>query len=100
MMRAKHPLIPLELFRFRNFTVTNLSTLVIYGALYVTGYYLGLFQQGTLGYTAAAAGASGIPGSLFLIFLSSRFGAFASRYVPSWFMALLPPTMPFALPCS
>jgi EmrB/QacA subfamily drug resistance transporter len=93
MMRAKHPLIPLELFRFRNFTVTNLSTLVIYGALYVTGYYLGLFQQGTLGYTAAAAGASGIPGSLFLIFLSSRFGAFASRYGPRWFMAVGPAIM-------
>src|SRR5207245_731907 len=49
MMRAKHPLIPLDLFRSRNFTVTNISTLLIYGALYVTFYYLGLFQQGTLG---------------------------------------------------
>ena len=93
MMRAKHPLIPLELFRFRNFTVTNISTLLIYGSLYVTFYYLGLFQQGTLGYTAAAAGAGGIPGSLFLIFLSSRFGAFASRYGPRWFMAVGPVIM-------
>ena len=93
MRRAKHPLIPLDLFRFRNFTVTNISTLLIYGALYVTFYYLGLFQQGTLGYTAAAAGAAGIPGSLFLIFLSSRFGAFASRYGPRWFMAIGPAIM-------
>lgn len=93
MMRAKHPLIPLDLFRFRNFTVTNISTLLIYGSLYVTFYYLGLFQQGTLGYTAAAAGAGGIPGSLFLIFLSSRFGAFASRYGPRWFMAIGPAIM-------
>jgi EmrB/QacA subfamily drug resistance transporter len=93
MVRAKHPLIPLELFRFRNFTVTNISTLLIYGALYVTFYYLGLFQQGTLGYTAAAAGAGGIPGSLFLIFLSSRFGAFAGRYGPRWFMAIGPAIM-------
>src|SRR5439155_15515 len=58
MMRAKHPLIPLDLFRSRNFTVTNISTLLIYGALYVTFYYVGLFQQGTLGYAAAAAGAA------------------------------------------
>ena len=93
MKRAKHPLIPLELFRFRNFTVTNISTLLIYGSLYVTFYYLGLFQQGTLGYTAAAAGAGGIPGSLFLIFLSSRFGALASRYGPRWFMAVGPVIM-------
>src|SRR5579864_2592437 len=53
MLRSKHPLIPPSLFRSRNFTVTNISTLLIYGALYVTFYYLGLFQQGTLGYTAA-----------------------------------------------
>ncbi len=59
MRRAKHPLIPLELFRSRNFTVVNISTLLIYGSLYVTFYYLGLFQQGTLGYAAAAAGAAG-----------------------------------------
>ncbi|MEO8745543.1 MAG: MFS transporter [Candidatus Dormiibacterota bacterium] len=90
MMRVKHPLIPLKLFRSRNFAVTNISTLLIYGALYVTFYYLGLYQQGSLGYTAAAAGAGGIPGTLFLIFFSRRFGSLASRYGPRWFMAIGP----------
>ena len=93
MRRAPHPLIPLELFRSRNFTVTNISTLLIYGALYVTFYYVGLFQQGTLGYAAAAAGAAGIPGSLFLIFLSSRFGSLAAKYGPRLFMAVGPAIM-------
>jgi len=90
MLRSPHPLIPPHLFRSRNFTVTNISTLLIYGALYVTFYYLALFQQGTLGYTAAAAGAAGIPGSLFLIFFSSRFGRLAARFGPRWFMAIGP----------
>jgi len=93
MKRAKHPLIPLELFRSRNFTVTNISTLLIYGALYVTFYYVGLFQQGTLGYTAAAAGAAGLPGSLFLIFFSRRFGSLAAKYGPRIFMAVGPVIM-------
>jgi EmrB/QacA subfamily drug resistance transporter len=93
MMRSAHPLIPLGLFRSRNFAITNVSTLLIYGALYVTFYYLGLYQQGTLGYTAAAAGAGGIPGSLFLIFLSARFGSLAARYGPRWFMAVGPAIM-------
>src|SRR4030088_3559555 len=79
MARAPHPLIPLPLFRLSNFTVTNISTLVIYGALYVTFYYLTLFMQGTIGYTAAAAGLAGIPGSLFLTFLSARFGGVGGR---------------------
>jgi EmrB/QacA subfamily drug resistance transporter len=93
MMRSAHPLIPPQLFRSRNFTVTNISTLVIYGALYVTFYYLTLFQQGTLGYTAAAAGAGAIPGSLLLIFFSRRFGSLAARYGPRWFMAIGPALM-------
>jgi EmrB/QacA subfamily drug resistance transporter len=93
MARSKHPLIPLHLFRSRNFTVTNISTLLIYGSLYVIFYYLTLFQQGTLGYTAAAAGLGGIPGTLFLIFLSSRFGALAARFGPRWFMAIGPAIM-------
>ncbi|HVH65593.1 MAG TPA: MFS transporter, partial [Candidatus Acidoferrum sp.] len=93
MAWSPHPLIPLGLFKSRNFTVTNISTLLIYGALYVNGYYVGLFQQGTLGWTAAAAGLGFVPGALFLIFGSSRFGALASRYGPRWFMAIGPLVM-------
>ena len=93
MMRLPHPLIPLGLFRSRNFSVTNLSTLLIYGALYVSFYYLALFMQGTLGYTAAAAGLGGIPGTLFLIILSSRFGKLSARHGPRWFMAVGPVLM-------
>jgi EmrB/QacA subfamily drug resistance transporter len=93
MSRAANPLIPLQLFKSRNFSVTNISTLLIYGALYVTFYYLVLFQQGTLGYTAVAAGLGGIPGTLFLIFLSARFGSLAARFGPRWFMAAGPLVM-------
>ena len=93
MMRSAHPLIPLHLFRSRNFAVTNMSTLLIYGSLYVTFYYVVLFQQGTFGYTAAAAGAAGIPGTLFLIFFSTRFGSLAAKYGPRWFMAIGPAIM-------
>jgi EmrB/QacA subfamily drug resistance transporter len=93
MARAPNPLIPLSLFRSRNFTVTNISTLVIYGALYVTFYYLTLFMQGTIGYTAAAAGLAGIPGSLFLTFLSARFGGLAGRVGSRIFMCVGPAIM-------
>jgi len=90
MTRVEYPLIPPGLFRSRNFTVTNISTLLIYGALYVTFYYLALFQQGTIGYSPTAAGIAGIPGTLFLIFFSARFGALAARFGARWFMAAGP----------
>jgi EmrB/QacA subfamily drug resistance transporter len=93
MARSDHPLVPLRLFRSRNFSVTNLSTFLIYGALYVFSYFNALFLQGTIGYTASASGLSGVPSSLFLVFFSSRFGSLAGRYGPRAFMAVGPALM-------
>src|SRR5881296_1130700 len=93
MARNRDPLVPLELFRSRNFSVTNISTLLIYGALYVTFYYVALMTQGVLGYSAAAAGLAGLPGGLLLVILSTRFGALAARYGPRLLMSLGPALM-------
>ncbi|MDP9246281.1 MAG: MFS transporter [Chloroflexota bacterium] len=93
MTRRADPLIPPELFRSRNFTITNISTFLIYGALYVLGYFTTLFIQGTIGFTAAAAGLGFIPTGLFLVFFSSRFGALSGRYGPRIFMAVGPALM-------
>jgi EmrB/QacA subfamily drug resistance transporter len=93
MARRPHPLVPLGLFKSRNFSVTNISTLLIYGSLYVTFLFQALFLQGTIGYSAAAAGLAGIPGSLLLTFFSARVGRFAGRYGPRWFMAVGPALM-------
>jgi EmrB/QacA subfamily drug resistance transporter len=91
--RVRNPLIPLRMFRSRNFTVTNLSTLLIYGALYVGLLFQPIFMQGALGYNAPAVGLASIPGPLFLIFLSTRFGALAARYGPKVFMTVGPAIM-------
>lgn len=93
MMRSRHPLVPLELFRSRNFTVTNTSTLLIYGALYVTFAFVTIYLIGTLGYNPAAAGLVGIPSSLLLALFSTRFGKLAARYGPRFFMAVGPALM-------
>jgi EmrB/QacA subfamily drug resistance transporter len=88
--RVRHPLIPLRMFRSRNFTVTNISTLLIYGSLYVLALFQPIFMLGTLGYTPPAVGLGSIPGPLFLVFLSTRFGTLASRYGPRVFMTVGP----------
>ena len=85
------------MFRSRNFSVTNVSTLLIYGALYVSFFFIPIFTQGTLGYTASAVGLGGIAGSLFLIVLSTRFGTLASRYGPRIFMTAGPLIMAVGL---
>ena len=97
MTRRSDPLVPPKLFRSRNFTVTNLSTLVIYGSLYVTVTFLGIFLIGTLGYNEQAAGIALVPSSLFLVLFSSRFGRLAARFGPRLFMALGPAVMTLGL---
>jgi EmrB/QacA subfamily drug resistance transporter len=88
--RPEKPLVPLELFRSRNFSVVNLSTFVIYGALYVSLVFQALFFQGTLGYTPIAAGAVGIPVGLLLTMLSTPAGTLSARFGPRLFMTIGP----------
>jgi MFS family permease len=90
MLKRRNPLVPPSLFQSRNFTVTNISTFVIYGALYVSLSFQGLFLIGTLGYNEPAAGIAGLPAVLFLTLFSTRFGKLAARYGPRLFMAVGP----------
>jgi EmrB/QacA subfamily drug resistance transporter len=90
MLKRSNPLVPPSLFTSRNFTVTNLSTFVIYGALYVGLSFQGLFLIGTLGYNEPAAGIAGLPAVLFLTLFSTRFGKLAARHGPRLYMALGP----------
>ncbi|HEY6566333.1 MAG TPA: MFS transporter [Actinomycetota bacterium] len=97
MLRRRDPLVPPRLFRSRNFTITNLSTLVIYGALYVSFTFEGIFLIGVLGYNEQAAGIAGIPSSVLLLVFSTRFGRLAARHGPRFFMAAGPAIMGLGL---
>jgi MFS family permease len=97
MVKREHPLVPPSLFRSRNFTVTNISTFVIYGALYVFLTFQSLFLVGTLRYNEPAAGIAGLPATLFLVLFSTRFGKLAARYGPRFFMAAGPAVMALGL---
>jgi EmrB/QacA subfamily drug resistance transporter len=97
MARTRNPLIPLNLFKSRAFSTINISTLLIYGALYALGYNLALFVQGTLGYTAAAAGLASIPSGVLISVMSPRFGTLAGRYGARWFLIIGPLVMAAAV---
>jgi len=75
MARRPYPLVPLGLFRLRRFATINLSTLLIYGALYTMFTVQALFLQGVVGYSATAAGLIGVPTGILLTVLSTRVGA-------------------------
>jgi EmrB/QacA subfamily drug resistance transporter len=93
MARSPNPLVPLDLFRSRNFTITNISTLLIYGAIYVLIQFAALFTIGVLGYNEVGFGIATVPTSLFLALFSTKFGTLADRYGPRVFMTVGPAIM-------
>jgi EmrB/QacA subfamily drug resistance transporter len=97
MRRSKNPLVPLSLFASRNFAVINLSTFLIYGALYVSSYYQAIFFQGTLGYSALAAGAVGLPISILLTLFSARVGSLVKHFGLRFFLTFGPLLMALGL---
>jgi EmrB/QacA subfamily drug resistance transporter len=87
------PLVDLGLFRSRAFRTINLSTLLIYGALYVSMTFQALFLQGTLGYTPLAAGLTALPTGILLTVLSTRAGRLAASRGPRSFLVVGPAAM-------
>ena len=88
--RAAHPMLPLGLFRRRNFTAGNIETFAMYGGLSIVFFLLVLFLQGVAGFSALAAGSASIPVTLVMFVLAARFGRLADRYGPRLFMGIGP----------
>ena len=80
------PMLPLGLFRRRNFAVGNLQTLSMYGGLSITFFFLVLFLQQVAGYDALRAGLATLPSTGVMFVLSKRFGRLADRFGPRAFM--------------
>jgi MFS family permease len=87
---AERPMLPLALFRRRNFSAGNLETFLMYGGLGLLFFFLVLFLQQVAGFSALEAGSSSIPVTLLMFALSMRFGALADRYGPRFFMGFGP----------
>ena len=89
-LRSPMPMLPLSVFRVRQFTVTNLVTLIVYGALGASLFLLPIQLQRVVGFSPLAAGASVLPVTLVLLLLSARVGRLAQRIGPRLPMALGP----------
>ncbi len=89
-LRTPMPMLPLHLFRLRNFSVTNVETLAVYGALSGLSVFLTLFLTEFSRYSYLRAGAALLPITIVMFFLSPRTGKLAMQFGPRWFMAVGP----------
>jgi EmrB/QacA subfamily drug resistance transporter len=81
-LRAREPMVPPSLFANRTFTVANVLTLGVYGALGAMSFFLVIQLQTTLGYRPSVAGLAGLPSTILMLLLSARAGALTTRLGP------------------
>ena len=89
-LRTQMPMLPLQLFRLRNFSVTNVETLAVYGALSGLSVFLSLYLLEFSGYSPLHAGLATLPITIVMFFLSRATGRLSMQYGPRLFMALGP----------
>jgi len=80
--RERHPMLPLSLFRARQFSAANLVTFALYAALGGALFLLPLQLQRVAGFSPVAAGSSLLPITLVMLLLSARAGRLATRIGP------------------
>jgi EmrB/QacA subfamily drug resistance transporter len=80
--RARNPMMPLDLFRSRTFTLANVLTLLLYGALGVVFFLLPLYLIQVQHYSATAAGAALVPFAIIMFTLSRWAGGLVARIGP------------------
>jgi EmrB/QacA subfamily drug resistance transporter len=85
-----HPMLPLELFRSRNFAVGNIATLLIYGGLGAATFFVTIYLQQVGGYTPVAAGLSLVPITVIMALTSRRWGALSDTVGPRLMMGFGP----------
>jgi EmrB/QacA subfamily drug resistance transporter len=80
--RISEPMLPLTIFRSRQFSGANAATLANYIAIGAMFFFLSLQLQDVLGYSALAAGAASLPATLIMLVFSAQAGRLGQRIGP------------------
>jgi EmrB/QacA subfamily drug resistance transporter len=88
--RTPHPILPLGIFRSKQFTSTNVVTFLVYAALSGALFLLPIQLEEVARYSPLEAGASLLPLTVIMLMFSARSGALASRIGPRLQMAVGP----------
>jgi EmrB/QacA subfamily drug resistance transporter len=89
-MRRRSPMLPLSLFRARQFSATNAVTFVVYAALGGALFLLPIELQVVSGYSPLESGLALLPVTAIMLAFSARSGRLATRLGPRLQMGLGP----------
>ncbi len=88
--RSRHAMLPLSIFRSRQFSGANAVTFVVYGALGGALFLVPVVLQEVCGYSALEAGVALLPITVIMLTLSARSAALAARIGPRLQMTVGP----------
>lgn len=86
--RSPDALVPVGLFSDRVFSAINVVTLIMYGAMGIVFFLLGVQLQVVSGFSPIAAGSALLPVTILMMLLSARAGEVAKRIGPRWPMTI------------
>jgi EmrB/QacA subfamily drug resistance transporter len=84
------PMLPLDLFSRRNFSVANAQTFAMYGGIGLLGFFVTIYLQQVAGYSALKSGVTGLVPTVVMFVLSARMGRLADRYGARPFLTVGP----------
>jgi hypothetical protein len=90
MMHTADPLVPPKLFERREFTVTNLATVLLYSAIGVSFFLVAYELQVAAGWSGVAAGTALLPATVLMLLFAARSGAIAQKIGPRLQLTLGP----------
>ncbi len=88
--RGSHPMLPLAIFKTRQFSAANAVTFVVYGALGGALFLVPVVLQEVSGYSALAAGTAMLPLTAIMLALSARSAALSAKIGPRLQMSVGP----------
>jgi EmrB/QacA subfamily drug resistance transporter len=88
--RAKHPLVPLSIFKIRNLTGANLIMAPIYATMLGLFFIITLYLQNILHYSPVRAGLAFLPMPIVLGFMATRIPKLVARYGFKRFLVIGP----------
>ena len=84
---TRAPMLDLTLFRNRTYVGANLVMLLVALAMFGVFFFVSLYMQNVLGYSAVQAGAAFLPMTLLIIVLAPLAGRLSDRFGSRWLMA-------------
>jgi EmrB/QacA subfamily drug resistance transporter len=86
--RSRFPMLDLSLFRSGTYTGANATMLLVALAMFGVFFFVSLYMQNILGYSAVQAGAAFLPMTLLIILIAPIAGKASDRFGSRWLMTI------------